>query len=291
MKMLDEFFNGLASDIGNVFANYFVSLNDVMKLAQAAPNDAIDGFPSQALWSASKDLSSVIGTGVASVIISLFLFFELAAIFNRTDTKGLDGIYWILMAFLKVAVAITIAKNMSIIILMCFQISSEIIKGMQQTSTFSLLEFNSNDISQELIDYFKDKEAGTILGGYIVAQLANYVNHASIVIVKLVCQIRFIEIYVFTAVAPLPFCTFCNNEFKHIGISFIKRFLALALQGVFICIVCVFYVQIVNASIGSALDVSSNPTGAMFTMMGYSVLLLIAVFQTGGWSKSLLQVN
>lgn len=291
MKMLDEFFNGLASDIGNVFANYFVSLNDVMKLAQAAPNDAIDGFPSQALWSASKDLSSVIGTGVASVIISLFLFFELAAIFNRTDTKGLDGIYWILMAFLKVAVAITIAKNMSIIILMCFQISSEIIKGMQQTSTFSLLEFNSNDISQELIDYFKDKEAGTILGGYIVAQLANCVNHASIVIVKLVCQIRFIEIYVFTAVAPLPFCTFCNNEFKHIGISFIKRLLALALQGVFICIVCVFYVQIVNASIGSALDVSSNPTGAMFTMMGYSVLLLIAVFQTGGWSKSLLQVN
>lgn len=289
--MLDEFFNGLASDIGNVFANYFVSLNDVMKLAQAASNDAIDGFPSQALWSASKDLSNVIGTGVASVIISLFLFFELAAIFNRTDTKGLDGIYWILMAFLKVAVAITIAKNMSIIILMCFQISSEIIKGMQQTSTFSLLEFNSNDISQELIDYFKDKEAGTILGGYIVAQLANCVNHASIVIVKLVCQIRFIEIYVFTAIAPLPFCTFCNNEFKHIGISFIKRLLALALQGVFICIVCVFYVQIVNASIGSALDVSSNPTGAMFTMMGYSVLLLIAVFQTGGWSKSLLQVN
>ncbi|RGS30877.1 hypothetical protein DWY01_05340 [Eubacterium sp. AF22-8LB] len=289
--MLDEFFNGLASDIGNVFANYFVSLNDVMKLAQAAPNDVIDGFPSQALWSASKDLSNVIGTGVASVIISLFLFFELAAIFNRTDTKGLDGIYWILMAFLKVAVAITIAKNMSIIILMCFQISSEIVKGMQQSSTFNLLEFNSNDISQELIDYFKEKEAGTILGGYIVAQLANCVNHASIVIVKLVCQIRFIEIYVFTAVAPLPFCTFCNNEFKHIGISFIKRLLALALQGVFICIVCVFYVQIVNASIGSALDVSSNPTGAMFTMMGYSILLLIAVFQTGGWSKSLLQVN
>ncbi len=105
------------------------------------------------------------------------------------------------------------------------------------------------------------------------------------------CQIRFIEIYVFTAVAPLPFCTFCNNEFKHIGIAFIKRLLALALQGVFISIVCIFYVQIVNASVGEIVDVGSNPTGVMFTMMGYSILLLIAVFQTGGWSKSLLQVN
>ena len=245
-----------------------------------------------ALWKASEGLSSSIGTGVASVVISLFLFFELAAIFNRTDTKGLDGIYWILMAFLKVAVAITIAKNMSVIIGMCFQISSEVIKGMQHTSYFKLLKFNTKDISQELVTYYKEKEAGTILGGYIVAQLVGVINNASIVIVKLVCQIRFIEIYVFTAVAPLPFCTFCNNEFKHIGIAFIKRLLALALQGVFICIVCIFYVQIVNASVGDALkNVSSNPTGAMFTMMGYSILLLIAVFQTGGWSKSLLQVN
>ena len=125
--MLDSFFKGLAATIGDIFANYFVSLNDVMTLAQSAPSDKIDGFPSLALWEASKGLSSSIGTGVASVVISLFLFFELAAIFNRTDTKGLDGIYWILMAFLKVAVAITIAKNMSVIIGMCFQISSEVI--------------------------------------------------------------------------------------------------------------------------------------------------------------------
>ena len=93
--MLDSFFKGLADTIGDIFANYFVSLNDVMTLAQSAPSDKIDGFPSLALWEASKGLSSSIGTGVASVVISLFLFFELAAIFNRTDTKGLDGIYWI----------------------------------------------------------------------------------------------------------------------------------------------------------------------------------------------------
>lgn len=151
--MLDSFFKGLADAIGDIFANYFVSLNDVMTLAQSAPSDKIDGFPSLALWKASEGLSSSIGTGVASVVISLFLFFELAAIFNRTDTKGLDGIYWILMAFLKVAVAITIAKNMSVIIGMCFQISSEVIQGMQHTSYFKLLKFNTKDISQELVTY------------------------------------------------------------------------------------------------------------------------------------------
>lgn len=53
--MLDSFFKGLAATIGDIFANYFVSLNDVMTLAQSAPSDKIDGFPSLALWEASKD--------------------------------------------------------------------------------------------------------------------------------------------------------------------------------------------------------------------------------------------
>lgn len=289
--MLDSFFQSLADAIGVVFKDYFVNLNEIMTLAQSAPSDSITGFPSQALWTSAKALSSSIGTGVASVVISLFLLFELASVFTKTDTKGLDGLYYILMAFLKVSIAVMMAKNMSVIIGMCFELSTAIIKSMQSSSYFKLLNFNTKDISQNLVDYYKDETAGTILGGYIVAQLVNCVNNIASVIVKLVCQIRFIEIYVFTAIAPLPFTTFCNTEYKHIGIAFIKRLMALALQGVFISIVCIFYVQIVNASVGDVLDVSANPTGAMFTMMGYSILLLIAVFQTGGWSKSLLQVN
>lgn len=289
--MLDSFFQSLADAIGVVFKDYFVSLNEIMTLAQSAPSDSIAGFPSQALWTSAKALSSSIGTGVASVVISLFLLLELASIFNKTDAKGLDELYYILMTLFKVSVAVMMAKNMSVIIGMCFQLSSAVIKAMQSSSYFKLLKFDTKDISQNLVDYYKDETAGTILGGYIVAQLVNCVNNIASVIVKLVCQIRFIEIYVFTAIAPLPFTTFCNTEYKHIGIAFIKRLMALALQGVFISIVCVFYVQIVNASVGNALDVSANPTGAMFTMMGYSILLLIAVFQTGGWSKSLLQVN
>ena len=67
--MLDSFFKGLADSIGAVFAHYFVSLNEVMTLAKSAPSSDIQGFPSLALWEASKGLSSSVGTGVASVVI------------------------------------------------------------------------------------------------------------------------------------------------------------------------------------------------------------------------------
>lgn len=288
---MDEIIEGLAETIGSNFENYFASLENVMKLAQAAPMESIPGFPSEALWEASKNISNTIGVGVASVIISLFLFFELAAVFNRSDTKGWDGIYWILMAFLKVAVAITVAKNMSVIIGMCFQVTTEIVKDLQESDLLAMQEINNFTISQDLTDYYKDASFWTMVVGFLSSYLANFVNNMAMVIVEIICKLRFIEIYLFTAVAPLPFCTFCNQEYKNIAISFIKRLLALGLQGVFISIICVFYIQIVNASLANGLMVAENPTGVIASMMGYSLLLIIAVFQTGGWSKSLLQVN
>lgn len=41
IRVLDSFFKGLADAIGDIFANYFVSLNDVMTLAQSAPSDKL----------------------------------------------------------------------------------------------------------------------------------------------------------------------------------------------------------------------------------------------------------
>lgn len=288
---MDEFLEGMSEAIGDFFINYFSSLDSIMKLAEAAPMDKIDGFPSKALWEASQGISSSIGVGVATVIIALFLFFELAAVFNRSDAKGWDGIYWILMAFLKVAVAITICKNMTLIIQICFAITSEIVNGLKQSGLLKLQKIENQTLAQDLVEYYADKGWWQSLCGWFFGLIASFVNNIAMTIVEIICKLRFIEIYVFTAIAPLPFCTFCNQEYKHIGIAFLKRLLALGLQGVFIAIVCIFYVQIVNASIGNSLNVTGNPTGAMCSMMGYSLLLLIAVFQTGGWSKSLLQVN
>lgn len=288
---MDELLDGICEEIGAFFSNYFSSLDNIMELAEAAPMDSIHGFPSTALWEASKGISSSIGVGVASVIIALFLFFELAAVFNRSDSKGWDGVYWILMAILKVAVAVAICKNMTLIIQICFAITTEIIQGLKSSGLLNLQEIQNQTLAQDLVDYYQDRAVWSKIGGWFCAMIANFINNLAMTVVEIVCKIRFIEIYVFTAIAPLPFCTFCNQEYKHIGISFLKRLIALGLQGVFISIVCIFYVQIVNASIGDALNVTGNPTGAMFSMMGYSLLLLIAVFQTGGWSKSLLQVN
>ena len=288
---MDELMEGLAESIGENFSTYFKSLDDILQLAQAAPMDAIDGFPSQDLWNASSDIALTIGAGVASTLLALFLFFELASLFNRSDTKGLDGVYWILMVFLKAAVAMAICKNMTTIIGACFQIVSIMVNNIAESDLFSRTMQQSSDISSQLTEYYKDAGFWESLGGWLISWLANGCNWICMTLAQIVCKLRFIEIYVFIAIAPVTFCTLINKEYKHIGISYIKRLVALGLQGLFIAIVCFLYITIVNSSIGAVVVEDGGANGTMFTMMGYSLLLIIAIFQTGGWSKSLVQVN
>lgn len=288
---MDELMNGMADKIGDYFSNFFSSLDNIITLAQAAPMDKIDGFPSVTLWDASKSISLSIGMGVASTVVALFLFFELASLFNRSDTKGWDGIYWIMMAFLKVAVMMAVCKNMTTIIGMIFQITSAVVKNISSSDLMQNLSISSVDISKDLTDYYQDQSFWGLLGGFITAFLANSTNSLCMVLASIVCKLRFIEIYVFNAIAPIAFCTFVSREYKQIGVGFIKRMLALGLQGAFISIVCALYVVIAQATIGDISVADSGATTAMFEMMGYSLLLIIAIFQTGGWSKSLLQVN
>lgn len=127
-----------------------------------------------------------------------------------------------------------------------------------------------------------------------MAFLVNGARLISFMLADVVCKMRLIEIYVFTAVAPIAISTLASKEYQNIGISFIKRLLALGLQGAFIVLVCSMYVTIVQATLNSMVsggEVSGLNIGMMVPLVGYAILLVITIFRTGGWAKSLLQVN
>ncbi|MBM6830972.1 VirB6/TrbL-like conjugal transfer protein, CD1112 family [Faecalicoccus acidiformans] len=288
---MDEIIESLASTIGDRFANYFSSLDNILEMAQAAPMDQISGFPSQELWNTSSQLALTIGAGVASTIVAFFLLFELISLFNRSEAKGMDGIYFIMMVILKAAIAMALCKNMTTIIGACFQIVSIMVQNISDSNLFSNTLETNLTIADQLTEHYKDAGFGPVLGGWLVSFLCELANNLCMTLADIICKLRFIEIYVFVAIAPVPFCTLINREYKNIGISYLKRLIALGMQGLFIAIVCFLYIAIVNATMADVSVADSGATTAMFTLLGYSLLLIIALFQTGGWSKSLLQVN
>lgn len=52
---------------------------------------------------------------------------------------------------------------------------------------------------------------------------------------------RFFKIYLYTAIAPIPFSTFAGEPSQSVGKSFIKSYCAVCLEGAIIILACIIF--------------------------------------------------
>jgi hypothetical protein len=98
-------------------------------------------------------------------------------------------------------------------------------------------------------------------------------------LVQIICIGRFLEIYIHVAIAPIPLATLPSDDLNSIAKNFLKSFAAVSLQGALIYLILSFFPQLVNSNIlGEQIA---------FTMLLYSIVLVIAIFSAGKWAKSI----
>ena len=90
-----------------------------------------------------------------------------------------------------------------------------------------------------------------------------------------------IEVYLVTSLGPIPLATMANHEWGHMGQNYLRSLLALAFQA-FLIIVCVA----IYAVLVQTISVESDVIAAVWTCIGYSVLLCFTLFKTSSLSKA-----
>ncbi len=296
---------GIGEGIADFFGSFFTEIDEVVQMAQVLPNGEtgvlqggrpimFESFPANALWNTATGISREAVAPVAATFLGIFLSIEIFNMAQRTKIdSGLDLFYQILMVVLKMSICLFFIENMSVIILACFQIAQSIIQAIGSFNLSSNIDVEA--LKQGVSEHYKNNTDFIdwgMLGTYICVLISSFAASVCSTLAKLILMIRFIEIYIFTAMAPLAFATLPSQEYSGIGKTFIKRMLALALQGVMIVIACSIYLTVVNAMMANGVEaIINNPLMGSITLLGYNLLLVIVLFQTGGWSKQLLQVH
>ena len=276
--MFDWLEEGISEFIINTFSSMFTNFSSVYNTAIMSPS----AFNKE-IWDAVVSFNKNAVLPIAWSILSLFLLLELASLFKRADVKGMECIYWICQILLKIMFSKIIMENMTVIIDAIFEISAEIVSN----SSFTLSELG--DISaSEMGDALSKCSTLTLMGYFITSMILSFGAGIARILAEVIVKLRFIEIYVFTGVAAIPFATLASQEYGVIGKNFIKRMCALALYVIFIVLVLYMYGLLMKGSMPT-ID-SSNPMNALYEGFGYTVLVVIALFQTGSWSKSLIGV-
>lgn len=85
-----------------------------------------------------------------------------------------------------------------------------------------------------------------------------------------------------TSLAPIPFATVPNRETGHMGQNYFRSLFAVGFQGLLI-LVCVAIYAVLIQSIAT----DGDPIGAIWSCVGYTILLCFTLFKTGSLAKSI----
>lgn len=277
---MDWINDSIVDFVTTVYNGLFMNIKELYDLAIITPA-AYNGD----LWALVVNFNKIAVLPVAWTLTALFLTIELLNIIQRADAKGLEVIKLICNLMIKILLALFCMQNMTAIIEMIFEIVSSIVNNGSGLFKVANRPIESTTIS----DALENESALVLLGLWVQCLIIQLGSNICFVLAKLVTQLRYIEIYVFIAVAALPFATLVSKEYGKIGEAYLKRLSGLALQVIFIVVVIYIYSILIRSEV--FVVENNNVTTSMWNMVGYSILLVIALFQTGGWSKSLTQAN
>ena len=131
-----------------------------------------------------------------------------------------------------------------------------------------------------------EMEVGPLFGLWFQSMLMGMVSWALTICIFVIVYGRMIEIYLVTSIAPIPMATMMNREWGQMGQNYLRSLFALGFQAVLI-VVCVAIYAVLVRTISAEADVVK----AIWTCMGYTVLLCFCLFKTSSLSRSVFNAH
>ena len=131
-----------------------------------------------------------------------------------------------------------------------------------------------------------EMELGALFGLWVQSMFVGFTMWALAICIFIITYGRMIEIYLVTSVAPIPMATMANREWGQMGQNYLRGLFALGFQA-FLIIICVAIYAILVRGIAVESDVST----AIWTCMGYTVLLCFTLFKTSSLARSIFHAH
>lgn len=264
MGNLDGLFNGVNNQVGEIAAQ--------VGTTPAAWNAGV--------FSMIRQLSEVVVLPIAGLVLTFVMCYELIQILvERNNLHDIDT--WIFFKWIfKTFAAVLILSNTFPIVNAVFDVAQSVVReaaGLIGSSTDI-----TPDMMAELQTHLEGMELGPLLGLWLQSMIVQITALALNIVIFVVVVGRMIEIYMLTSLAPLPMATVVNRELGSMGHNYFRALLAVGFQGLLIMVCVAIYAVLVQG-----IAVGGDPIGAIWTCLGYTVLLCFTLFKTGSVAKSI----
>ena len=185
--------------------------------------------------------------------------------------------------FFKTACAVLIVTNTWDIVMGIFDMAQSVV-GSAAGLISSDANIEITSVIANLEARLMEMELGELFGMWFQSLFVGVTMSALTIVIFVVIYGRMVEIYLVTSIAPLPMATMLNREWGSMGQNYLRSLFALGFQA-FLIIVCVAIYAVLVKTI--SLDVSGDINAAIWTCIGYTVLLCFTLFKSGSVAKGI----
>lgn len=237
------------------------------------------------IYNMIHNLSESVMLPIAGVILAFVMTLELIQLITEKNNLH-DVDTWMFFKWIfKTACAILIVTNTWNIVMGVFDAAQSIVNnaaGIIVADTSIDITTIVADIETQLMAM----DLGPLFGLWFQSLFVGLTMWALTICIFIIVYGRMIEIYLVTSVAPIPMATMVNKEWGGMGQNYLRSLLALGFQA-FLIIVCVAIYAVLVQNIAVGTDISK----AIWTCMGYTVLLCFTLFKTGSLAKSIFNAH
>ena len=237
------------------------------------------------VFSFIHSLSDNVIIPIAGIILTFVMVYELIQMImeknNMHDFETFMFFKWIFKTF----IAVLIITNTFNIIMGIFDMAQHVVSN----SAGVIISETSIDISTAIADMeirLMEESIGVLFGIFLQSMMVKLTMVALNICIFVIIYGRMVEIYLMTSIGAIPFATMVNREWGGMGQNYLRAMLALGFQA-FLIMVCVgIYAVLVQSII-----ISDDVMMAIWTCVGYTVLLCFTLFKTSSLAKSVFNAH
>ena len=237
------------------------------------------------VFSMIQSLSETVIVPIAGIILTFVMTYELIQMIidrnNMHDFETFMFFKWIFKTF----VAVTIVTNTWNIVMAVFDVAQHVVNNAAGVIV-SNTDMDLSSVVTNMEARLMEMEIGPLFSLWFQSLLVGIISWVLTICIFVIVYGRMIEIYLVTSIAPIPMATMSNREWGQMGQNYLRSLFALGFQA-FLIIICVA----VYAVLVQTISVDTDVIKAIWTCIGYTVLLCFTLFKTSSLARSIFNAH
>ncbi len=224
--------NWIVQNLQNALETWNDKLAEIWILLTESPQD----FRGGSIWNVIMDVHGAIQAIGLALLVLFFLIGVVKTCGSITELKKPEKAVMTLVRFCIAKGVVTYGLELMLAV---FNIMQGLVTTIMRTA--GLASTSAMSLPEEMVKAIEDCGffesiplwAVTIIGSLVITVL-------SFLIIMSVYG-RFFKLYMYTAIAPVPLSAFAGEPTQQIGVSFLKSYVGVCMEGAIIVLACVIF--------------------------------------------------